>query len=76
MKYSAAKEINVLVQALVKDGWTYWRGGRHGRLRAPSGQPTLTISCTPSDRRAFQNFKRDLRNALSFQETVTGPRTK
>jgi hypothetical protein len=19
-----------------KDGWTYWRGGRHGRLQAPS----------------------------------------
>ena len=75
MKYSAAKEINALVQKLIKDGWTYWRGGRHGRLQAPSGHPTLTIACTPSDRRAFQNFKRDLRNALSRQTSATLNRT-
>lgn len=75
MKYSAAKEINTLVQKLVKDGWTYWRGGRHGRLQAPSGHPTLTIACTPSDRRAFQNFRRDLRNALSRQTTAIQNRT-
>jgi predicted RNA binding protein YcfA (HicA-like mRNA interferase family) len=75
MKYSTAKEINALVKELVKDGWTYWRGGRHGRLKAPSGQPTLTISCTPSDRCAFQNFRRDLRNALSRQKTAAVNRT-
>lgn len=75
MKYSAAKEINALVQELIKDGWTYWHGGRHGRLQAPSGHPTLTIARTPSDRRAFQNFKRDLRNALSRQTSATLDRT-
>ena len=75
LDHSAAPITCENFEKLVKDGWTYWRGGRHGRLQAPSGHPTLTIGCTPSDRRAFQNFRRDLRNALSRQTTATQNRT-
>ena len=64
MKYCAMKEIDSLVKGLVRQGWSFQRGGKHGRLRAPSGRATLTVPGTPSDRRAFLNFRRDVRHAL------------
>lgn len=63
MKYSSNKEIEVFVRHLVKEGWSYRRGGKHGQLRAPVGWPAIPVPCTPSDRRAFLNFRRDVRLA-------------
>ena len=63
MRYSSAKEIDALVRQLVKEGWTFSRGGRHGRLLAPTGWPSVVVPCTPGDRRAFLNFRRDVRHA-------------
>jgi hypothetical protein len=65
MKYSSSKEINTLVKSLIRVGWKYFRGTKHGRIRAPSGYPTLTIPNTPSDYRASMNFKQDVRR-VSF----------
>ncbi len=65
MKYCAGKDINTLVKALIRKGWSFHRGNKHGRLRAPSGQPTLTVPSTPGDRRAFLNFRRDVRHATA-----------
>lgn len=64
MKYCGCKEIDALVKTLVRDGWTFQRGGKHGKLRGPSGKLTLTVPRSPGDHRAFLNFNRDVRRAL------------
>lgn len=63
MKYSACKEINRLINCLIRAGWRYYRGGKHGRLASPDGRAKLSVPGTPSDRRAFLNFRRDIRHA-------------
>jgi hypothetical protein len=60
-RYSASKEINALVRQLVRDGWRFQRGGQHGKLYAPNRVAYLSVSSTPSDRRAFLNFRQDVR---------------
>ncbi len=65
MRYSAMKEIDALVREMVQEGWLFQRGGRHGRLCAPVGRPILTVPSTPSDRRAFMNFRADVRRAFA-----------
>jgi hypothetical protein len=64
MKYCSCKEINALVTALVRQGWSFCRGGKHGKLRMPSGKRTLTVPTSPSDHRAFLNFRRDVHRAM------------
>jgi len=66
MKYCAAKEIDQLVRQLIHQGWSFRRGGKHGRLRSPAGKVTLSVPSTPSDRRAFLNFRRDIRHAVGL----------
>lgn len=63
MKYCACREIDALVRAMVREGWTFRRGGKHGRLREPSGRFVLTVPGSPGDRRAAENFRHDLRRA-------------
>jgi len=63
MKYCNSKDINILVRQLVLNGWAFRRGGKHGRLTAPTGQLTLTVPSSPSDRRALLNFRQDIRHA-------------
>jgi len=35
MKYSANKEIHNQVKALIKQGWSFSWGGKHGKLQPP-----------------------------------------
>lgn len=63
MKYCASKDFNVLVKQLVRMGWAFRRGAKHGRLISPDGGPALTVPGSPSDHRALQNFRRDVRHA-------------
>jgi hypothetical protein len=63
MKYCANKDFNMLVMQLVKEGWAFRRGSKHGRLISPDGGPVLTVPNSPSDHRALQNFRRDVRHA-------------
>lgn len=58
MKYSSNKDWDGCIRRLVKLGWKYRRGGKHGRLTHPNGVRTLTVSCSPSDRRSLKNFMR------------------
>jgi len=59
-KYSSDKDINMLVRILLKKkGWSI-KQGRHPRLITPSGVK-ITVPSTPSDFRAFKNFKMDIR---------------
>lgn len=60
-RYSASKEIHALVRQLVRDGWRFQRGGQHGKLYAPNRLACLSVPSTPSDRRAFLNFRQDVR---------------
>lgn len=64
MKYSSQKDIDKLVRRLVREGWRYWRGAKHGRLQPPCGVWTLTVPGSPSDIHAFQNFRRDVYRLL------------
>lgn len=63
MKYCKTAEINTLVTQLVRDGWYFRRGGKHGKLRTPQGTRTLTVPQSPSNHRAWLNFRRDVRHA-------------
>lgn len=64
--YSANKEINCVVKRLLREGWSYKHGKKHGKLLDPSGRTTLTVAKTPSDRRSALNFQRDLRHVVSM----------
>lgn len=64
MKYSKDKAIAGHVRTLIRAGWRFEMGGRHGKLTSPMGR-RIPVPCTPSDRRAFQNFKRDIRRLLT-----------
>lgn len=64
MKYCTCKEIDKLVKRLIGQGWIYRWGGKNGRLSSPNGRAMLFVPCTPSDRRAFLNFRRDVRHVL------------
>jgi len=63
MKYCASKDLNNLVKQLVRMGWSFSRGSRHGRLSSPDGGPVLTVPGSPSDHRTLQNFRSDVRRA-------------
>lgn len=63
MKYSNDRNVSDVVRDLVQNGWRYHMGGRHGKLVSPTGR-RLPVPCTPSDHRAFLNFKRDIRKLL------------
>lgn len=60
-RFSSSKEIHQLVRQLVHEGWRFFRGGQHGRLYPPQGSIFLSVPSTPSDRRAFLNFRQDVR---------------
>ena len=64
MTYCKDKAIGHFVKILIRDGWHYRMGGRHGKLTSPTGR-RIPVPCTPSDHRAFQNFKRDIRKLLN-----------
>jgi hypothetical protein len=64
MKYSTNKDINVIVRNLIRQGWSFSWGAKHGRLRHPLGQLMLTVPKTPSDKRALLNFSRDVKRIL------------
>lgn len=65
MKYSSNKDIDQVIRQLIRQGWSFRRGGKHGRLTHPDGQQTLTVANSPSDYRSFHNFRRDLRKIAS-----------
>lgn len=63
-RYSSSKEINALVGQLIRNGWLFRRGGVHGKLSPPNGG-CVGVPSTPSDRRAYLNFRQNVRRVLS-----------
>lgn len=64
MKYSSNKDINQVIRQLIRQGWSFRRGGKHGRITHPDGKRALTVAKSPSDFRSFDNFQRDLRRMI------------
>lgn len=62
-----SKEFRPLLDAAIAAGWTITASSsKHVRWRSPEGKTVFTSS-TPSDHRAFQNARSDLRrNGLSI----------
>lgn len=63
MRYSGCKEIDDLVRSLVRVGWIFRRGRKHGQIKSPDGKAIVTVPSTPSDWRSSMNFKGDLRRS-------------
>lgn len=60
LRLSKDKNINTLVNQLISVGWKYKRRKKHGSIISPKGK-MLIIPSTPSDRRAFYNFRQDVK---------------
>lgn len=59
-RISKNKDINNFVRSLIKlSNWTAVRGTKHVALLSPLGK-RITVLSTPSDRRAYINFKKDI----------------
>lgn len=64
MYFSKNKDINKLARSLLAVGWTFAKG-RHYKLFPPNGCGMVIVPTTPGDRRALQNFRRDVRHLLA-----------
>ena len=64
--YSKDKEISKLVKHLIKSGWVFKQGKKHGLIYAPKGG-RIAVPCTPSDRRSHLNFKRKLKRIMTME---------
>jgi predicted RNase H-like nuclease len=60
MRFSRDKDVNRLVCELVREGWRYRRGGKHGKLFSPETTGFLTIPGSPSDHRTLRNMRSDV----------------
>ena len=56
MKYTNDKDFNRAIRDLVREGWTFEKGGKHSKLRSPSGSE-IAVPGSPSDWRALKNFQ-------------------
>ena len=59
-KYSTDKNIDSLVRELLKENWQPTKRKRHWQVVSPTGK-ALTIPLTPSDGRAYMNFRSDIK---------------
>jgi hypothetical protein len=59
-RYSKDKDVDSLVHELLDSGWQPLKRKRHWQVVSPTGIK-LTIPVTPSDGRAFLNFRGDVR---------------
>lgn len=69
MKHSKNKDIDRLVQSLIRHGAHIDFGRKHRKLRLENGR-FVVIPSTPSCKRAFQNFKQDVKRACTYSTTT------
>lgn len=65
-RYTTCKDMDRVVSALVKGGWTFTQN-THGRITHPSGR-YITFSMTPSDKYAYRQLERDVKRLLKQME--------
>lgn len=63
LKFSSSKEINLIIERKINDGWKYRKGKKHHILISPSNKK-LAIPSTPSDYRAIKNFYSSLKHMI------------
>lgn len=56
MKFSSDKDINLYTKHLVRHGWIFKRGRKHGKLFSPDSREMVVIPSTPSKRRSLQEM--------------------
>jgi hypothetical protein len=66
-KYSTDKNIDSLVHELLDEGWQPIRRKRHWQIVSPKGK-TQTVPQTPSDPRAYLNFRGDVKRVKQGEE--------
>lgn len=59
--YCADKDVKKYIKTLIKQGWQFTRGKKHGKLTADFTSVTIVISYTPSDKRYLIILKQLLR---------------
>ena len=60
-KYSRDKNIDKIVRELLVEGWSSTRKKGHWQLKPPMSDKIQTVPLTPSDGRAYLNFKSDIK---------------
>jgi hypothetical protein len=70
MNYTSCKNLNKVLSATLREGWTLERGGRgkHGKIIHPSGK-YVSFSISPSDTYAFRNVEKDIKKLKQKIET-------
>ncbi|RZJ21665.1 MAG: hypothetical protein EON51_10310 [Acinetobacter sp.] len=66
-KYSNDKELNKFIRQLIKDDIASFRPGKKHDFLLVNQIQKITIPGTPSDQKAFLNFKTDIGRALQCQ---------
>lgn len=59
--YCSDKDVNKYIKSLIKQGWTFTKGKKHGKLSADFTDVVVTISSSPSDRLYLTALKQLLR---------------
>jgi hypothetical protein len=72
MRYSSDKDVDRLIRRLVRDGWHFREGAKHGRLSPPEGGPSMVVAKSPSDWRSIYNVRRDLRRIMRDLDVACG----
>ena len=60
-KYSKDKNIDKIVRELIAEGWSSTRKKGHWQLKPPNSDRIQTVPLTPSDGRAYLNFRSDVK---------------
>ncbi|MCK9988771.1 MAG: hypothetical protein AzoDbin1_05243 [Azoarcus sp.] len=70
MRISTDTKINSWAKVFVKLGWELDRATRHVRLISPDGRTKLTIPGSPSDSRAAQNWRSQVRRITGIDPAL------
>ena len=66
MKFSSDKDINLFVEQLVREGWSFKRGKKHGKLMIPGCGEMIVVPSTPSKARALKEMKSLVRRMENY----------
>lgn len=68
MQLSSHKAQNACLKELVRNGWTYYRGGRHGVLtHQKHPEIKISVSTTPSDVNGPKNMMKQVRKYCNIR---------
>jgi len=63
-RFSNNKDIQICIKNLIKlHHWQFSNGKKHNCLFSKAGK-RITVPSTPSDRRAYQNFRKDIERII------------